>query len=983
MLDSKNEDQRKCDVGSKVMYEGKHIHYSEADNKPLCSYSTKLCKQRRLNGYAFCIRHVLEDKTAPFKQCEYVAKYNNQRCTNPIPKNEDRIYCNSHLQVLGIVPKKERKRKSGESPDKKVKDVVKEKEKKKEKPELTVENHNEVDSEPDVYTFIPSPPSVERKPPPKSPRPSTGPKEKLLKAKLQDKITKNKLKLEKEREKELKAKVNNSNKLNLASRVPQPAGPPIIPPVPTPSSFPAGPLSTFQQPPAFPTIPPYHHPFPVPPMPVTFSDLALPWFQAHTSQSLPIVQVRPKRPRQLKSPKRTNKCLEKLLNSYRSREEKNFDLFPLGYNLSDDEEDESDDYLPWQQTRIDDCDSDSSSCEDFEISTRRSQRVDSLESQLRREYSQLRHCKHSHKSSHRFHQSCGKSLIEAIRKGPRETLNVVLAVRNQSLKTRLKRSQHSSSRCSYEGETEELCQEKALPFTRHCVKHIMCNKDQVLFAYCTAKFPGGVQCSVPVFDIVNERPLCEEHARKMANVQKGEANRKALLADGKAPPRRPRKKTKPSALTRPSKKKKKKKQQRRNARPQKPVPPAKPSGNTEMPQTLNLGIDTSQLSPAPDGIDTEDITDHLDNDLSTDVIGKNLELHIDPTDLSMDDDALHMDGDGLHMDNDALNSDHQSDLEPDKHLLSVGGADFEEWGRLPDDLNDLELFAGKNGVFAPTKEEEEALERALKEASEDVKASLAQLTHHLSPETQGLPNLILPSGHDNHNSNHIISDSMVHSMDMGSTMAYTVTPVSGSQGSFQEGRGSVQNSAVQSPANVKNDLEIGAGIMNHGMRDMNQDPVMTNNRRFNTDVSTLSPHSAPISPHGNHFQADVPRTLPHDAASMLNHQMLNSPSGNLLMANQRPWNYTALNPSADHANLLSVNHQNNGPSALMNGPPPYSPNPGFIQANKFNVAHGHDQVMYNQISQPGNRDQPLQTQSSPMISSYSMTTATAHQQSTS
>nr|KAF6450318.1 INO80 complex subunit D [Molossus molossus] len=78
------------------MYEGKHIHFSEVDNKPLCSYSPKLCKQRRLNGYAFCIRHVLEDKTAPFKQCEYVAKYNSQRCTNPIPKSEDR----SRLQRL-------------------------------------------------------------------------------------------------------------------------------------------------------------------------------------------------------------------------------------------------------------------------------------------------------------------------------------------------------------------------------------------------------------------------------------------------------------------------------------------------------------------------------------------------------------------------------------------------------------------------------------------------------------------------------------------------------------------------------------------------------------------------------------------------------------------------------------------------------------------------------------------------------------------
>ena len=80
------------DHSTKGMYEGKNVHYSAVDGKPLCSYSGKLCKQRRLNGYAFCIRHVLEDPGARFKQCQYVARYNNQRCTNPIPDNEDRMY---------------------------------------------------------------------------------------------------------------------------------------------------------------------------------------------------------------------------------------------------------------------------------------------------------------------------------------------------------------------------------------------------------------------------------------------------------------------------------------------------------------------------------------------------------------------------------------------------------------------------------------------------------------------------------------------------------------------------------------------------------------------------------------------------------------------------------------------------------------------------------------------------------------------------
>ena len=39
-------------------------------------------------------------------------------------------------------------------------------------------------------------------------------------------------------------------------------------------------------------------------------------------------------------------------------------------------------------------------------------------------------------------------------------------------------------------------------------------RSQVLYAQCTAKWPGGLQCSVPVFDVIHERPLCDEHARK-------------------------------------------------------------------------------------------------------------------------------------------------------------------------------------------------------------------------------------------------------------------------------------------------------------------------------------------------------------------------------------------------------------------------------------------------------------------------------------
>lgn len=66
----------------------------------------------------------------------------------------------------------------------------------------------------------------------------------------------------------------------------------------------------------------------------------------------------------------------------------------------------------------------------------------------------------------------------------------------------------------------EKCKRKALPCTCYCTSHIMHNTDQVLFDYCTAKFADNTQCSVPVFDITHELPLCPEHARKRVSKMK-------------------------------------------------------------------------------------------------------------------------------------------------------------------------------------------------------------------------------------------------------------------------------------------------------------------------------------------------------------------------------------------------------------------------------------------------------------------------------
>lgn len=83
----------------------KKEHLSQ-DGKKYCSYGGTDCTQRPIRGHDFCIKHILQDPNAPFKQCSYVTKHGNKRCTNAVSKSqEDTRYCNNHKQVLGIIQK--------------------------------------------------------------------------------------------------------------------------------------------------------------------------------------------------------------------------------------------------------------------------------------------------------------------------------------------------------------------------------------------------------------------------------------------------------------------------------------------------------------------------------------------------------------------------------------------------------------------------------------------------------------------------------------------------------------------------------------------------------------------------------------------------------------------------------------------------------------------------------------------------------------
>lgn len=63
---------------------GAHIHRN-SEGKLLCSYSDKLCSQRRLEGYAFCFKHILEDASSPFRRCQFYNEQSRKQCTIPIP----------------------------------------------------------------------------------------------------------------------------------------------------------------------------------------------------------------------------------------------------------------------------------------------------------------------------------------------------------------------------------------------------------------------------------------------------------------------------------------------------------------------------------------------------------------------------------------------------------------------------------------------------------------------------------------------------------------------------------------------------------------------------------------------------------------------------------------------------------------------------------------------------------------------------------
>uniref|UniRef100_A0A673HDQ9 INO80 complex subunit D-like n=1 Tax=Sinocyclocheilus rhinocerous TaxID=307959 RepID=A0A673HDQ9_9TELE len=623
-------------------------------------YSPKLCKQRRLNGYAFCIRHVLEDKTAPFKQCEYVAKYNSQRCTNPIPKAEERRYCNSHLQVLGFIPKKERKKKQDALEEVRARAHVESVALNITVPSLALRDSNGLDGLP------PSPPRL-------TPMPLSD-SDFLDPFAFYDEDT--------DGEESVAQKCSNKRKLPsrpvIGLRVtawdPEHCQPDIehFSTVTEPCTLPTSPHLP-QPPPPPPPPPPLPQPLTGPSvlsglLPSTgaqnqpVSQRPVPAASPHppAAQDCPQPRAVAMRPTTFTAPPVCLLRLQHLVQLYAQRQREHGDLFPhLGLDWSEDSTDDEDteELVPLmpQAWRLQERSSHQRYENHSSLLLSRRARLVQLCTYLQERYKHL--CRQDRAATRhsRYRYAFRKALLHAASKDPDCTAQLIQKLSKSPQTSTWLPHKYERTMCT--GTTKgQSCSNIVLPFSRHCFQHILLNRSQQLFSSCTARFADGQQCSVPVFDITHQTPLCDEHAKKMDNFLRGDGNRRSQQQQ-----RRPRKKTKPPALT----KKHKKKRRRGPRRPQKPIPPAVPQGNLLMP---SLSLLASQIrSPSTPELNADELPDDITNEMP-DI----------PNDLE-------------------LNQEDFSDVLP----------------RLPDDLQDFDLFEGKNGELLPTTEEAEELVRAL------------------------------------------------------------------------------------------------------------------------------------------------------------------------------------------------------------------------------------------------------------------------------
>ncbi|KAL3836012.1 hypothetical protein ACJMK2_021467 [Sinanodonta woodiana] len=417
---------------------------------------------------------------------------------------------------------------------------------------------------------------------------------------------------------------------------------------------------------------------------------------------------------------------------YVKRKIHNHDYLCTGLSSSDEDSDDCD-MLPWQPYWFI-ASSDEEANEEDEQDDLRTAKLAITRARVRRKFFQSRKSYRSNLSGRKQLELATHALVDSACDSQETTMKALFSILKKTLKPpdKFKRRGLERRQCCHKNDEEVQCKNPVLPYTNHCLRHVMYNVDQQLFDYCTAKFSDNTQCCVPVFDIKHELPLCMEHGIKADNYQK--------VLDAEPKPKRPRKKTKPSALTRPPKKGKKKKNQRK-LRPQKPLPPEEPTGDTEMPETVPddpmLNKDESLFE---NGDQLKEVQKDLNLTISSDqqsvgILGGGSSQKL--TTVKLPDQGEDLE----NLDNFSSEFDKLGELPLETASKILEEHDFQEvFNRLPDEA--FELFAGKNGDFEPTKEEVEELEKSLLMASNEIRRVKDSLENYPMNSNSNLPPIL-------------------------------------------------------------------------------------------------------------------------------------------------------------------------------------------------------------------------------------------------
>ncbi|KAK3575883.1 hypothetical protein CHS0354_032102 [Potamilus streckersoni] len=417
---------------------------------------------------------------------------------------------------------------------------------------------------------------------------------------------------------------------------------------------------------------------------------------------------------------------------YVKRKIHNHDYLCTGLSSSDEDSDDCD-MLPWQPYWFI-ASSDEEANEEDEQDDLRTAKLALTRARIRRKFFQSRKSYRSNSSGRKQLELATQALVDSACDSQPSTMKALFSILQKTLKPpdKYKRRGLERRQCCYKNDEEVQCKNPVLPYTNHCLRHVMYNVDQQMFDYCTAKFSDNTQCCVPVFDIKHELPLCMEHGIKADNYQK--------VLDAEPKPKRPRKKTKPSALTRPPKKGKKKKNQRK-LRPQKPLPPEEPTGDTEMPETVP---DDTMLNKDESLFENGDKLkdDQKDLNLSTSSVQQSVGILGGGPSQKLSTSKGPDQGEDLeNLDNFSSEFDKYGELPLETASKILEEHDFQEvFNRLPDEAFDL--FAGKNGDFEPTKEEVEELEKSLLMASNEIKRVKDSLENFPMNSNSNLPPIL-------------------------------------------------------------------------------------------------------------------------------------------------------------------------------------------------------------------------------------------------